>query len=513
MLEALGRVCQQPGGEHLVETLRRHAPTWLVQMPALVSDAEFDVLQRKVQGAGRERMLREMTDALIAFTAEKPFLLVLEDLHWSDYSTLDLLGVLAKRREAARLLCIGTYRPTEVIVSGHPLRALKQELQSHGQCEELALGVLTESSVEEYLAVRLTGEAHDRSSLHPLARMLYRRTDGNPLFMVNVVDYWMRQGVMVERSGQWELATQVKAAADAIPDSLRQMIEKQLERLTPEEQRVLEAASVAGGEFSTTAIVAGLEEPQEAVEEQCENLARREQFIRARGTQTLADGTIVGRYGFLHALYQHVLYERLAAMRRLRLHRRIGEREEIAYGARVREYAAELAVHFERGQDYGRAIRHLRRAAENAMRRQAYHEAIALLTRGLQLLDSLPDTPERHQQEFALQSLLGAPLLMIKGYGAPEVERCYARARALGQQMGENSRVLAALAGLVRFYILRAEFETAREVGEQILHLARLEASPFLLSAHATLGMVLLNLGGAHSCARTFGTRTRPLSC
>ena len=150
MLEALGRVCQQADGEYLVEILRRHAPTWLVQMPALVSDAEFDVLQRKVQGAGRECMLREMTDALVAFTAEKPFLLVLEDLHWSDYSTLDLLGVLVKRREAARLLCIGTYRPTEVIVSGHPLRALKQELQSHGQCEELALRVLTESSVEEY---------------------------------------------------------------------------------------------------------------------------------------------------------------------------------------------------------------------------------------------------------------------------------------------------------------------------------------------------------------------------
>ena len=242
----------------------------------------------------------------------------------------------------------------------------------------------------------------------------------------------------MERSGQWELATQVGAAADEIPDSLRQMIEKQLERLTPEEQRVLEAASVAGGEFSTAA--AGLEEPQEAVEEQCENLARREQFIRARGTQTLADGTIVGRYGFLHALYQHVLYERLAATRRLRLHRRIGQQEEVAYGARVREYAAELAVHFERGQDYERAIRHLRRAAENAMRRHAYHEAIALLTKGLQLLDFLPDKPERYQQEFALQSLLGAPLLMIKGYGAPEVERCYARARALGQQMGENSR-------------------------------------------------------------------------
>ena len=121
----------------------RYAPTWLVQMPALMSDTELEALQRKVQGATRERMLREMAEAIEALTAERPLVLVIEDVHWSDHSTLDLLALLAQRRGPARLFLLATYRPADVVVSGHPLKALKQELQVHGQCEELPLGFLT----------------------------------------------------------------------------------------------------------------------------------------------------------------------------------------------------------------------------------------------------------------------------------------------------------------------------------------------------------------------------------
>jgi len=140
VLEALGQFCRQPGGEHVIAFLSRYAPTWLVQMPALVSDSELEALQRRVQGATRERMLREMAEAVEALTAEHPLVLVVEDLHWSDYSTLDLLALLAQRRGPARLFLLGTYRPADVIRSGHRLRAMKQELQVHGQCEELPLG-------------------------------------------------------------------------------------------------------------------------------------------------------------------------------------------------------------------------------------------------------------------------------------------------------------------------------------------------------------------------------------
>src|SRR5439155_21041951 len=140
VLEALGRLCREPGGEHLLELLGQQAPTWLVQMPALLSAAELEVLQRKVLGATRERMLRELAEAVEVLTVERPLVLWLEDLHWSDYSTLDWLAYLARRQERAKLLVIGTYRPVEVIVQEHPLRAVKQELQVHGHCRELQLG-------------------------------------------------------------------------------------------------------------------------------------------------------------------------------------------------------------------------------------------------------------------------------------------------------------------------------------------------------------------------------------
>ncbi len=132
VLEALGHLCRQPGGEQVVGVLSHYAPTWLVQMPALVSEAELEMLQRKIQGATRERMLREIAEAVEALTLEHPLVLVIEDVHWSDHSTLDLLSWLAQRRGPARLLLLATYRPTDVVVSRHPIRAMKQELQGHG---------------------------------------------------------------------------------------------------------------------------------------------------------------------------------------------------------------------------------------------------------------------------------------------------------------------------------------------------------------------------------------------
>jgi DNA-binding winged helix-turn-helix (wHTH) protein len=194
VLEAFGRLCRQPQGQSVIGLLHRHAPTWLVQMPALLGDDELESLQRRVQGATRERMLREMADALEALAHDTPLVLVLEDLHWSDSSTLDLISVVAQRREPARLLLLATYRPADLIMSQHPLRALKQELQVHRRCEELPLGFLNVEEVTRYLAARFSRQ-HFPPGLGPI---LHRSTEGSPLFMVNLVDDWVRQGLLVE---------------------------------------------------------------------------------------------------------------------------------------------------------------------------------------------------------------------------------------------------------------------------------------------------------------------------
>src|SRR4030095_7303838 len=152
VLEAIGRLCREHG--QVVDVLRAHAPMWLLQMPSLVSAADRELLNREVAGGTRERMLREMGEALEALTADLPLVLILEDLHWSDYSTLDLISYLARQRQAAQLMLIGTYRTAELIVSGHPLKAVKQELLAKQQCEELPLEYLSEEAVAKYLSVR-----------------------------------------------------------------------------------------------------------------------------------------------------------------------------------------------------------------------------------------------------------------------------------------------------------------------------------------------------------------------
>src|SRR5215471_2618189 len=158
VLEALGRLCREPGGAALLPVLEQHAPTWLVQMPALLSAGALEAVQRRVLGATRERMVRELAEAVEVLTAIRPLVLVLEDLHWSDYATLDLLTYLARREGPARLLLLGTYRPVEVLLRGHPVQTVKQELVLHGQAVELPLELLT-AAVGQYLTLRCASGA------------------------------------------------------------------------------------------------------------------------------------------------------------------------------------------------------------------------------------------------------------------------------------------------------------------------------------------------------------------
>jgi len=492
VLEALGRMGREPGGEQFVATLHQYAPTWLVQMPALVRAEELEALQRRVLGTTRERMLREMVEAIEALAAQRPVVLWLEDLHWADSSTVDWLAAVAQRSAPARVLVIGTYRPSDLRLSNHPLRAVEQELVAKAQCEELRLPFLTTDNVTHYLSKRY--DHHQFPS--GLGTAIHQRTDGNPLFVVNMVEYLATQGVIAEVDGQWRLQTAIDEVGSGVPDSVRQLIEKHIERLSEEQQQLLEVASVAGVTFSTTAVAAATETSAEQVEAWCEGLVKRGQFLQAQEPCVLPDGTLCGSYGFLHALQQAVVYERIPSLRRVRLHRRVGDSEEQSYGERAHEIAAELAVHFERGSELQRAVQYRQHAGHNALRQHGYQEAIAHFRRGLELLATFPDTPERRQEELSLFVALGLPLQMTKGYAAPEVADAYGRARVLCQQVGEQVELLPTLVGLFTFYLVAMELQTARELAEQCVRLARNAQVPGLLTtAYFTLGMVLFYLG------------------
>jgi predicted ATPase len=352
----------------------------------------------------------------------------------------------------------------------------------------MALPWLKETAVRDYLEYRFPGATLPRH----FVQLVHQRTDGNPLFMVNVADHLVERGVLGQQDSQWVLTREQDASEMGLPATLRQGIEAQIARLPARQQALLEVASVAGIEFSTATVAAGLLEEQETVEQYCEQLARQGRFLRVKGLASWPDGSTATQYEFLHALYQETFYERIAVGRRVLFHQRIGVRLEAGYGEETSAIAAELAMHFERGRDYRRAVQYLGQAAEKVIQRSAHQEAISLLTKGLTLLSTLPDTPARAQQELRLQLALGASLMAIKGYTAPEVEQTYSRARVLSRQLGESQQFFSVLAGLCGFYLLSGALHTAYEFGEQLLALAQQEEHPALLAeAHRMLGAAL----------------------
>ncbi len=491
VLEAWARLSREARSDTPVDLLRRHAPTWLAQLPTLLDPSEHGALQQRVQGATRERMLREMAELLEAATAEHPMILVLEDLHWSDHSTLELIAYVAQRRTPAHLLVIGTYRSADAKRSDSPLRAITQELQARRCAEEILLEPLAPPDVAIYLRGRLAGGEVDEG----LARLIHLRTDGHPLFLVNVVEFALRQGLLVDESGRWALRGGHDALESAVPDSLRQMIERQLEALSPDDRQALEVASVMGDRFSIAAVATALDVDAQTLDDRCEGLAWKGHFIRTAGIEEWPDGTISGRYRFVHALYRDVLYDRVAEARRVRLHRRIAERKVAAFGARDGEIAGELAAHFEAAHDAPRAVSYHARAGDNAVARHADHEAIEHFTKALRQLASLPESPERQELDLTLQVRLATPLMSTRGYAAPEVERVFERAHALSRRAASSPNRFPLLRGLVSFYQVSAQNSKARAVGEELLGLcAQTDDVVALVQAHYGHGVTLYDL-------------------
>src|SRR5262245_7759379 len=262
LLDALGRLGRGPAGARLVACLRQSAPTWLRQLAAVVGEEEREAFGHQGQGVTPPQMLRELAEALAVFTAEHPLIIVLEALHWSDASTVEALALLARRREAAQLLVLGTYRPVELILRQHPLKAARQELQLHGHCADVPLGYLPVTAVQAYLAQRGPTAAATAAR----AAWVHRRTDGHPLFMVHVVEELARSGWLTAAIATGAAG---RGAAAEVPAGLQQLIELQLGQLGPEEQQALEVASVVGAEFAEASVAAGLPLPLDAIATIC----------------------------------------------------------------------------------------------------------------------------------------------------------------------------------------------------------------------------------------------------
>src|SRR5215469_1499546 len=267
VLEALGELLRAEGEGPVSEVLTKQAPTWMIQFPSLLKPEQKSTLQREIMGGTRERMLRELCEALEALTARDYLCLVLEDLHWSDPSTLDLISAIARRRRPARLLVLATYRPVDVALTKSPLKDIKQDLLVHGLCSEIALERLEEAQIAQYLNAEFGMD--DPSAL---ANLIYRHSGGNALFMVTIVRELKKRGLLRQSEGAWSLTTPVINVELDVPETLQHLLDLQFEQLSSEEQQLLRTASVVGERFSVCAIAPLLERDAEGVEDICEGL-------------------------------------------------------------------------------------------------------------------------------------------------------------------------------------------------------------------------------------------------
>lgn len=442
VLDALGELTRDRSSTPIVQALAVHAPTWLVQLPALVKASQRDALQREILGATRERMLREICEALDAITRDSPLILVFEDLQWADPSTLDLISALARRREAAKLLVACTYRPVDVDPLQSSLRSLKSELHSQGLCAEIVVERLAVDDVARYVEGKFTG-----SPATGFAEFLHRRCGGNPLFMRAIVQDMRDKGAIVEEAGAWRLAASLEKIDGRMPQTLQQMLDVQFHRLGASEQQVLRSACVAGHRFSAWLIAATLDMTVEEVEDICEGLADRQNLIKASGIDEVSPGVFSACYEFIHWLHREGIYRGLSDVSRPRLHRKIAARLESQRpaGDAKLEAAAELARHFEHGHDFARAIEYLFGAAVLAGTRFAYRESIRILEHALELVPRLASGAE---VECRIHESIGDAHYALGAMA--ESARSYQLAAAHADRAGLKALQVGALSSLVR---------------------------------------------------------------
>jgi tRNA A-37 threonylcarbamoyl transferase component Bud32/tetratricopeptide (TPR) repeat protein len=433
-LDVLGSLLQSPGRERVVALLRRHAPTWCLQFPAVFSSGAMDQILREAMGASKDRMLRELGDALAVLTAETPVLLVLEDMHWSDPASVDMLRHLAERAHGQRLLLMVTARPEDIERNNPTLKKCYTEMHARGVCEEIALQVLRVQDVTAYL------DAYFAPNEFPagLASMIHSKSEGHPLFATGAIQILAERGDIVRTNGAWKLKQPLEQMELDVPVSVRSMIEKKVGLLSDAQRQALQYASIEGEVFTSTVLAVLLEADELDLEERLDVIAKLHRLIHAEGEEELPDGSVATIYRFTHTLYQNFLYDQLLSKRRVLLHRRAGETLERVYAGQHARVAGALATHFERGRDFAKAITFLIQAGDTALSRYANAEAVSHFSRGLELVEKLGEGRQAEQRAVLLRKRALAQLARGRLKEASEDYRTMREVcRAAGDAEGE----------------------------------------------------------------------------
>jgi predicted ATPase len=476
LLEAFARAGQ---GDPSVSTiLRQHAPAWLLQLPSLQS-GRVDSLQRDSVGTTSGRMHREIADALDVMARERTIILVLEDLHWSDPSTIEWLDYFAHRSNNSRLMLVATGRPDG------PQQPVFRELALREHAHSINLQSIDEASISDYLAHRL-----EQPPVPELAALTYQRTNGFPLFIDALLTHWLHQGLIEKSGGNWHASAADEVLLEGVPEDLAQLIEQQLAGLDDQERQLLETGALAGARFAAAAVAYALGEDAEKTEALYGRLARQARVVRNAGEVHWPDNTVTATFEFRHELYREALYDSVPASRRARLHAALGERLEQAYGDEAEQHAGQIADHFARAHEVGRALKYFYPAALKAFNRSANREAQALLNRAIGLIATLPESEESLRVERELHLLRASAYISLEGWASDDVERSYRRAREIADQLGMDGNSIETL-GLASMEELRGHYKESQIVLETLLD----DPSMLGLEAHELLACSLFHQG------------------
>ncbi len=439
LLEALGDLCKGSARARVVRTILELAPSWAAQMPAQIPLVQRASLRQQVVLDPQSRMVREACCLFDALAKDQPLVLVLEDLHWADFATIDFLSALCRRRSSAKLLLIATYRPEDLATARHPLKQMTYDLVLRKYCTEIELAPLSTDAIGEVLR----GGAESELAMPALTRLVEERTGGNPLFMRVTLDHLVERGEIARTAHGWQPLVPLDALASEVPPTLARAIEARIERMSGEQRRVLDVASVAGTRFDPLTVARPAQMDELSCEAICEQLTvstlHRDRLL------TLPNHQIVRTYAFNHALYRQVLYDRIGQARRSSLHRLIGERlEEIHPPGQRDDLAVRLAQHFASAGDWVRALDYLRSALRVATDRFSRRDALAILDYAAEQAAHLPDSA-RIPIEIEFLERRGA----IQAAGNdPEARETYAQLADKAGRHGEVGARCRALLGL-----------------------------------------------------------------
>jgi class 3 adenylate cyclase/predicted ATPase len=422
-----------------------------------------------------QQQKQQTLDALVAWMLEEaerqPVLVAWEDLHWADPSTLEMLGLVLEQTPTVPMLHVLTSRPE-----------FEAPWTTRSHMTPITLNRLGHPQVEALITHLSGGKALPAE----VVEHIVTKTDGVPLYVEELTKMLLASDLLREETEQYVLTGPL--ASVAIPDTLQDSLMARLDQMNTAKE-IAQLGAVLGREFAYAMLQAIASQDEETLQAGLAQLVEAE-LLYQRGRPPRA------RYRFKHALIQDAAYASLLRSTRQQVHEHVAHLLETRFPELV-ETQPELVAHrYTAGGCPAQAIVYWQQAGQRAVQRSAYQEAVSHLTQGLALLATRPDTPERHQRELAVQMALGPALMVLKGFGHPEVEQAYARARALCQQVGETPARFPVLYGLWRFYRARGALQTARELGEQLLTLAEHQDDPALrLAAHAALGMTLYLLG------------------